>query len=365
MAKDLISNLKLSGSSFLVTGHTGFKGTWLTLLLEELGFEVFGYSLEPTETSLYTRLQRTNKIVEVFADIRDEKKLNDFFADLKPSFVVHMAAQPLVLESYKKPKETFDVNVMGTANILSASFNSKSVKAVGIVTTDKVYRNNNIEQRFIETDPLEGNDPYSASKVATESVVNAWNSIFKGSNGPELVSLRAGNVIGGGDFAENRIMPDIVRGIISGESIRIRNLLSSRPWQHVLDPLHGYLLGIASAVSEPEFSKKAYNFGPSEPSYSVGQLLKIIESEFPKLISYSSDDGSNTKHYESKLLDLDSSLAKNNLGWEPVWSQKSAIISTIKWWKEVLEDKSSPIQATQNDIQTFLSLQESGKINLE
>ena len=357
MAKDLISNLKLNGSSVLVTGHTGFKGTWLTLLLETLGFEVFGYSLEPTEFSLYTRLQRSNKIVEVFADIRDAKKIDDFFGQVKPSYVLHMAAQPLVLESYKNPKETFDINVMGTANILNATLKSKSVKAVGIITTDKVYRNNNIEQRFIETDPLEGNDPYSASKVATESVVSAWRSVFQNS-GPKLLSLRAGNVIGGGDLAENRLMPDIIRGIISGESIMIRNALSTRPWQHALDPLYGYLLAVSKAVSEPEFSGKAYNFGPSEPSYSVGQLLGVISNEFPELISFAINEDSNSKRYESKLLDLDSSLAKNTLGWAPVWSQKAAIISTIKWWMEVLEGKISPLQVTQNEIKNFLALKE-------
>jgi CDP-glucose 4,6-dehydratase len=354
MARNLISKLQENGSSILITGHTGFKGTWMTLLLEKLGIEVFGYSLEPTESSLYNRLSRADKIVEIFEDIRNEKALNDFIFQVKPTFVIHMAAQPLVLESYKKPKETFDVNVLGTANVLNASLAVDSVKVVGVITTDKVYRNNNIGRKFIETDPLEGFDPYSASKVATESVINAWRSIYSQQNNKKIVSLRSGNVIGGGDFAENRIMPDLVRGMMSGETVKIRNTMSTRPWQHVLDPLYGYLLGIAYSDSKPEFPSSAYNFGPSESSYSVGALLEVIENEFPGLIRYAIDENSTDFPYESKLLDLDSNLAREELGWEPVWSQESAITSTIKWWKKVLEKNCTPTAAMENDIRKFL-----------
>jgi CDP-glucose 4,6-dehydratase len=326
----------------------------MTLLLERLGIEVFGYSLEPTESSLYHRLSRANKIVEIFEDIRNEKALKDFIVKAKPTFVIHMAAQPLVLESYKIPKETFDINVLGTANVLNASLAVDSVKVVGVVTTDKVYRNNNIGRKFIETDPLEGFDPYSASKVATESVVNAWRSIYSQQNNKKIVSLRSGNVIGGGDFAENRIMPDLVRGIISGKTVKIRNMMSTRPWQHVLDPLYGYLLGIANAESKPELPVSAYNFGPSESSYSVAALLEVIENEFPGLIRYAVDEDSKDIQYESKLLDLDSKLAREELEWKPVWSQEFAITSTINWWKKVLEKNCTPAEATENDIRKFL-----------
>jgi CDP-glucose 4,6-dehydratase len=246
---------------------------------------------------------------------------------------------------------------MGTINVLNASFATKSIKAVGIVTTDKVYRNNNLGRRFIEADPLEGNDPYSASKVAAESVVSAWRSINHENELPKILSLRAGNVIGGGDFADNRIMPDLVRGMISGEPFTVRNPMSTRPWQHVLDPLYGYLLGIIYADSEPKFKTKAYNFGPSESSYSVSELLRIIEVEFPGLINFSLDENVNNKKKESKLLDLDSSLAQVELGWKPIWSQKAAIISTIKWWKNVLENVISPLEATEQDIEIFLNSQ--------
>jgi CDP-glucose 4,6-dehydratase len=326
----------------------------MTLLLEKLGIKVFGYSLEPTALSLYTRLNRTNKIVEVFGDIRDEKVLSDFVLQVKPTFVIHMAAQPLVLESYKKPKETFEVNVLGTANILNASLAVNSVKVVGVVTTDKVYKNNNVGRKFIETDPLEGFDPYSASKVATESVVNAWRSIYSQQNNKKIVSLRSGNVIGGGDFAENRIMPDLVRGMMSGEIVKIRNTTSTRPWQHVLDPLYGYLLGVAYAESKPEFPVGAYNFGPSESSYSVSALLEVIENEFPGLIGYAIEENTKDIQYESKLLDLNSNLAREELQWEPVWSQESAITSTINWWKKVLENNCTPGEATESDIRRFL-----------
>jgi CDP-glucose 4,6-dehydratase len=201
----------------LITGHTGFKGAWLTLLLERLGYEVCGISLKAEKDSLYQILKREGAIQERFVDIRNREKLNSAIAEMCPSIIFHLAAQPLVLKSYREPVETFEINVTGTANLLDASFKSNSVEAVSVITTDKVYANDNTGRKFQENDPLGGKDPYSASKVATESVVAAWQQIKKTSTGPGLITLRAGNVIGGGDSAENRLLPDLVKGFLKGE----------------------------------------------------------------------------------------------------------------------------------------------------
>ena len=347
---DLISNLKERGSSVLLTGHTGFKGTWMTLLLERLGIEVFGYSLEPVESSLYTCLNRINKINEVFDDIRNYDKLKEFVSKVQPTFIIHMAAQPLVLESYDKPKETFDVNVMGTINLLEISRIIESVKIVGVVTTDKVYKNVGSGRRFVESDQLEGNDPYSSSKVATESAVKAWSTIKSIGNNPKIVSLRAGNVIGGGDLADNRLIPDIIKGFQLGKKVEIRNSMSTRPWQHVLDPLFGYLAAMEYALKDND--AKAFNFGPSENSLSVGKVVdiasKILNVEFDL-----KDNVSPLKH-ESKFLDLDSSLAREQLSWYPTWSQEEAITSTIDWWQKVLVENVDPHKLCLEDIEKRL-----------
>jgi CDP-glucose 4,6-dehydratase len=255
--------LALSGA-ILITGHTGFKGTWLTLLLEKMGIPAIGYSLPPIQDSLYQRANRLGAIPEIFADIRDLNEVERFLATHKPSAIIHLAAQPLVLESYKKPLDTFETNVMGTANILSAAFNTSTIRAVVAATTDKVYRNDNLGKPFTETDPLSGKDPYSASKVGSEAAIAAWQNISNLSDGPKVVSVRAGNVIGGGDWAENRIMPDLVRGFTSNQPIQIRNPDSTRPWQHVLDPLYGYLLTLQSLLEDVTID--SINFGPSEKS---------------------------------------------------------------------------------------------------
>jgi CDP-glucose 4,6-dehydratase len=347
MSRDLISNLKESGSSVLLTGHTGFKGIWMTLLLEKLGIEVFGYSLEPDKSSLYYRLGRTGKINEVFDDIRNYNKLKEFISKVQPTFVIHMAAQPLVLDSYDRPKDTFDVNVMGTINLLEISRIIESIKIVGVVTTDKVYKNTGSGRKFIESDQLEGNDPYSASKVATESAVKAWSAIKSTGNNPKIISLRAGNVIGGGDLANNRLIPDIIKGFQLGKKIEIRNSMSTRPWQHVLDPLFGYLAAIEHALHDDD--AKAFNFGPSEGSLSVGKVVeiasKILNVEFDLI-----ENGTPQK-YESKFLDLDSSLAREKLGWYPTWSQEEAITSTLKWWQKVIVKNVDPFELCLEDIE--------------
>ena len=324
------ANLKSLEGPILVTGHTGFKGTWLTMLLEEIGVEVYGLSLPPVEDSMYLRLNRTGRIPEVFMDINDRTKIVDYISELKPSVICHMAAQPLVSHSYIKPVETFMTNVMGTAHLLEAAFQAETVKVFAVVTTDKVYENLETGQRFQELSPLGGKDPYSASKVGTEQVINAWRQIRKLNSGPSILSLRAGNVIGGGDYAANRLLPDLVRGLLYGARVRIRNPKSSRPWQHVLDPLLGYLLAIEKALIDNQ--DETYNFGPTETSLRVEEVIEIARDFLPKDIIEIVHNSSQEFIIESLKLDLDSSKSLELLQWAPKWTQQEAIIRTLEWW---------------------------------
>ena len=338
----------------LLTGHTGFKGTWMTFLLEHLNVSVVGYSLAAARDSLYARAGRTGAIPEVFSDIRDYEALERFIDLHKPTTIIHMAAQPLVLKSYEKPRETFEVNVMGTANVLDIAFKRDFVKAIIVVTTDKVYRNDNSGQAFIETDPLGGKDPYSTSKVGAEAVVAAWQQIAKVSEGPRVVSVRAGNVIGGGDFAENRLIPDLIRGIHSGKVVEIRNPESTRPWQHVLDPLTGYLAALEIKANDFDFEN--YNFGPINNPITVFDLTKIAQQIFPSIIiQVQSPLQTKVPHQEATALALNSSLAKERLHWEPVMDQKTAIRSTFEWWEMYFRNLQTPAELCMSEIKTFLA----------
>ena len=337
----------------LLTGHTGFKGTWMTFLLEHLNVPVVGYSLPAVKDSLYDRAERTGGIPEVFADIRDYTNLEKFLDEHKPSTVIHMAAQPLVLQSYENPRETFDVNVMGTVNVLDIACKRDFVKAIIVVTTDKVYRNDNSGRAFIETDPLEGKDPYSASKVGTEAVVAAWQQISKVSAGPRIVSVRAGNVIGGGDFATDRIIPDLIRGVITGKPIEIRNPNSTRPWQHVLDPLLGYLVTLEKILEG--FELNTINFGPLENGISVAEIVEIFKSHSILHQFQASTKITNpTKNFEAVNLTLNSSKAQTILGIQPLYDTKQSIDITFGWWEKVLTEKCSPEQACLADIQSLM-----------
>ncbi len=340
----------------LVTGHTGFKGTWMTLLLQYLGIPVIGYSLKPEKDSLYSRAKLNGQIPEKFGDIRNYKQLKNFITSHQPSVIVHMAAQPLVLDSYRIPLETFDVNVMGTANLLDISFNVKSVQAVLVVTTDKVYRNNDSNRAFIESDPLEGNDPYSASKVGTESVVKAWQKISEVSGGPKVFSVRAGNVIGGGDYAKNRLFPDLVRSIlIKKEDVVLRNAGSTRPWQHVLDPLVGYITALDLSLKGK--SETSYNFGPSEKSLPVAtvaaRFIKLSKSNLEIRIKKSEST------QEATNLNLNIKKSREVLNWNCQWDQICSIDLSFNWWDKVLNQEVSPKEACLEDIRKFLQESES------
>ena len=335
----------------MLTGHTGFKGTWLTFLLENLGVPVIGYSLPPEKDSLFHRSNRTGTIPEVFADIRDYNSLEKFIDGHKPSTIVHMAAQPLVLESYEKPLETFEVNVMGTVSILDIAFKKDYLKGIVVVTTDKVYRNDETSRSFVENDPLEGKDPYSASKVGTEAAVAAWQQIAKTSGGPSLISVRAGNVIGGGDFAENRIIPDIIRGVMNGQSVEIRNPASTRPWQHVLDPLRGYLLALEKSLTDSDVLH--LNFGPSQENYTVKEVAQVAKSFFPKL-QIILNESNLIRNKESQTLSLDSKLSLEYLNWNPFIHQEEAINMTFKWWRDAIDKRSSIQELCAEETSNYL-----------
>lgn len=344
-------DLLKSAGPVLVTGHTGFKGTWLTLLLERMGIEVVGYSLAPEINSMYSRLNRHQKINEKFGDIRNLGVTSSFIASTKPGAIFHLAAQPLVLESYANPLETFETNVMGTANILQCAFDTKSVKTVVAVTTDKVYKNLNSGKRFLEDDPLEGKDPYSASKVGAESVIAAWQQIARTSGGPTVSAVRAGNVVGGGDYSSNRIVPDIIRGIENKSVVDIRNAESTRPWQHALDPLFGYGLVALSNLAGKQI--KNINLGPLEKSLPVRDVVDSAIDIFGEKLQlrYSNE---NSKGLESQILDLDSNKARVELNWNPTWTQKEALRATFIWWEKVLENPIAATEVCAIDINTLI-----------
>ena len=337
----------------LITGHTGFKGTWMTFLLEHLEVPVVGYSLEPEKDSLFDRAKRTGAIPEIFADIRDYEALEKFIDKHKPSTIIHMAAQPLVLKSYENPRETFDVNVMGTVNVLDIAFKKDFIKAIIVVTTDKVYRNDNSGRAFVETDPLEGKDPYSASKVGTEAVVAAWQQIARVSSGPRVVSVRAGNVIGGGDFAENRIIPDIIRSIMTGNPAIIRNPNSTRPWQHVLEPLCGYINFLESLIAGSTL--QSANFGPNSPQINVQSLVEIGCGTFPALKGLVSIEPNEHMTREANTLQINSNLSKKHFDWEPKWDSTKAIALTLNWWKDYLYQDSNVNDLCASDISRYFS----------
>lgn len=352
MPLDKLPQLHSLPGPVLITGHSGFKGTWLTLLLEKMGIEVVGFSLSPKKDSLFDRASRAGAIGEAFADIRDYQSLDTHIKAVKPSAVIHMAAQPLVLESYRVPKETFEVNVMGTANVLNSAFACDSVQAVVVVTTDKVYRNNNSGDAFIESDALEGKDPYSASKVGAEAAVAAWQQIQRTSGGPKVVAVRAGNVIGGGDWGDSRLLPDLIRSFSSGQKMSVRNPASTRPWQHVLDPLSGYISALEAILNEKQIS--SVNFGPDTKSISVSEVVKVAIKTWGRETNIDLDSAGPQNVIEAERLDLNADYSKSTLGWGPCWTQQEAVISTVQWWDKVLNQQMGPMDACLDDIKKIL-----------
>ena len=343
---------KISGP-VLLTGHTGFKGAWFIELLQSLSIEVAGYSLEPLPDSLYVKLEHHGKFKEEYADVRDLDKLTKFVSKTKPEVIFHLAAQPLVLESYSKPITTFGTNVMGTANLLQAAFACDSVKVVVIVTTDKVYENKGKVIRYTEQDPLGGKDPYSASKVGAEQAVAAWRQIQSISGGPKVIAVRAGNVIGGGDISANRLLPDLIRAFQSGIATEIRNPLSTRPWQHVVDPLAGYLLSAEYLLAGNNIS--ALNFSGFQKSETVSQVVEVAISAWGgNARDFVTISANNESAAESTHLDLDSSAARNLLGWIPQFTQVQSVEKTIDWHKAVDNKLLKPSEACERDLRGWI-----------
>jgi CDP-glucose 4,6-dehydratase len=316
-----------SGRRVLVTGDTGFKGAWLALWLTELGAEVVGLADGvPTEPSLWEAANVGAVVAHHVGDVRDAARVQAVVGAAAPEVVFHLAAQPMVRRSYAEPVETYATNVMGTVHVLDAIRRVGSVRAAVIVTTDKVYDNREWPWGYREDEPLGGHDPYSSSKGAAELVTAAYRSSFFGEEGTcAVASARAGNVIGGGDWGEDRLVPDIFRAVAAGEPVRIRNPHAIRPWQHVLNPLSGYLV-LAERIWSDRTLAKAYNFGPSDDDVRpVGWLVEqlAVHSEI--------DDGPHP--HEAHWLKLDSSLARTELGWAPSWDLAQGLRATADWYR--------------------------------
>ena len=339
----------------IVTGHTGFKGSWLCYWLKNLGADVLGYSLEaPTHPNHIGLLNLDIK--SVIGDIRDFSKLQKTFNDFKPEIVFHLAAQPLVRLSYKEPLETFETNIMGSLNLYESAKSCGTVKSIVSITTDKVYENKEWAWGYRENDVLGGIDPYSASKAAMEVVTKSWRDSFIHLDkfGVEhdllLSTVRAGNVIGGGDWAMDRLIPDIVKACIEGRQVCIRSPYSTRPWQHVLEPLSGYLMIGQKLIERDKFFADAMNFGPSlEEDMTVEDVVSTLKKHWIK-VDYRIERPEKELH-EAELLKLDCTKAFQKLKWRPVWNAEIALKETIEWYKTYYEETKL---LTSNNINSFI-----------
>jgi CDP-glucose 4,6-dehydratase len=320
----------------LVTGHTGFKGAWLALWLQSLGADVAGFSNGvPTEPSLYELARVGEGMRSIDGDLRDPDAVAAAVADTAPEVVIHMAAQSLVRRSFAAPRETYETNVMGTVNLLDAvRVNCRGVRAVLSVTSDKCYENREWEWGYREDEPMGGHDPYSSSKGCAELVTRAFRrSFFSDPEGTCLASARAGNVIGGGDWGEDRLLPDIMRAALAGEAVRVRNPNSIRPWQHVLNPLSGYLVLAQALWDSPEHAC-GWNFGPPEQdARPVGWVVERASELWPGGVRWTLDDGPHP--HEARYLKLDSSRARSRLGWRPALGLEEALEATVEWYRQL------------------------------
>lgn len=330
-----------AGKKIFLTGHTGFKGSWLSMWLHEMGAQVTGFALDPpTNPSLYKLANVSQLLNSVVADIRDFDKLKAEMVKFTPDIVIHMAAQPLVRDSYKIPLETYAVNVMGTVHLLEGVRSCPSVRAVVNVTTDKVYENREWDWGYRENEPLGGFDPYSNSKGCSELVTSAYRlSYFNpqdyAQHGVAIASARAGNVIGGGDWADDRLVPDIIRAIMARTSVQIRNPFAIRPWQHVLEPLSGYLILARKLYEEGPTFSGGWNFGPSDDdAQPVEWVARKLCEKWGTGAAYLIDDDAHP--HEANHLKLDCSKARRRLGWQPRWDLSTALDKIVSWTKEYI-----------------------------
>lgn len=335
---------------YLITGHTGFKGSWLTFMLKNLGHEVHGLSLPPEKNSLYD-LAGVEDLVssQEFFDIRDYSKITEYYRKVKPEIIFHLAAQPLVRDSYNDPRYTVETNAVGTFNILEATRGIDSIKGAVIITTDKVYRNIEQLKGYKEEDPLGGHDAYSASKAMADIVAHSWSMSF--AEFPVAIA-RAGNVVGGGDFSKDRLIPDIIRVLKHREKLKVRNPNSIRPWQHVLDCLNGYL-----ALSENlEIVKNgdAWNFGPGNDSFKrVQDILDYAKNYYKEQFEWVLDTNENP--YEAGLLTLDSTKAENTLNWRNSLDFEETLSWTFDWYNSFLKGK-PPQELTLHQVEKFFRI---------
>ena len=326
------------GKKVLITGHTGFKGSWLSLWLQQAGAEVVGVSLDPPTTpSLYEQAQVADGMISLHADIRDLDRMQSIFAEYQPEIVFHLAAQSLVRYSYREPVETYASNVMGTLHILEAIRACGSVRAALMITTDKCYQNREWEWGYRENDPMGGHDPYSSSKGCAELLIASYRASYFS---PEqyaqhkvaIASARAGNVIGGGDWAEDRLIPDIIRAFQQGETVRIRNPYAIRPWQHVLEPLAGYIALAERLYQQGPDWADAWNFGPAEEDAKpVEWIVRAMTAQWGDGSDWAVDDG--THPHEANYLKLDCSRAYSRLQWRPRWTLGEALTQIVNWHK--------------------------------
>lgn len=318
-----------------LTGHTGFKGAWLSLWLKELGADVIGLSLPPNTTpNLFTVANMANTMPSIFADVREDNSLSQAITQHQPDIVIHTAAQPLVAEGYRNPVETYSTNMMGTVNLLEACRNSPHVKSIIIVTSDKCYQNNfaGVAHRFQEQDRLGGDDPYSSSKACAELITATYRTAFFQPRQVGVATVRAGNVIGGGDWSAERLLPDIIRHHRDKSPLVLRYPQATRPWQHVLDALRGYLLLAEQLCHQPALYSEAWNFGPSDPTLKTVEwvarfVLHLLQEENNFHFSQASD-----RPFEATALELNCSKAYEKLQWQPYWDIERTLVETAQWY---------------------------------
>jgi CDP-glucose 4,6-dehydratase len=345
------------GRRVLVTGHTGFKGSWLTEWLLSLGAEVVGLALEPDTTpSLFEQLGLAGRIRHVVGDVRSAETVQRVVAEAQPEFLFHLAAQPLVRRSYREPSYTWATNVLGTINVLESLRTVKQPCMAVMITTDKCYENREWIYGYREIDPLGGHDPYSSSKAAAELAIASWRRSFFGEgHACRVASVRAGNVIGGGDWSEDRIVPDAVRALSRGEPIRVRNPAATRPWQHVLEPLSGYLAIAAALAERPRDARldSAFNVGPDhEANRPVRDLVEAALTHWPG--RWHDESVANAPH-EAGLLHLDNAKIRSVIGWAPRWTFSEAVKRTVSWYRHAHDDsaRTCPRDRAVSDIRAY------------
>jgi CDP-glucose 4,6-dehydratase len=338
----------------LLTGHTGFKGAWLALWLQTLGAHVSGFAVGvPTEPSLYELARVGEGIESIEGDVRDRDALAAALDLVRPEIVIHMAAQSLVRRSLREPRLTYEVNVMGTVNLLDALRGEANVRAVVNVTSDKCYDNREWEWAYREHEPMGGHDPYSSSKGCAELVTDAFRrSFFSTEDGPRIATARAGNVIGGGDWGEDRLIPDLMRAALAGRTLHVRSPDSIRPWQHVLNPLCGYLT-LAQALWSSEQLASGWNFGPAEEdARPVHWIVRQIAALWPQLDWVEEPQANPERLHEARYLKLDSSRARSRLGWQPRWGLQEGLEATVAWYR-ALRAGEDMRAATVSQIEAF------------